>query len=184
MAREIAARPLTKAAFAGFGDVIETAGAEQRLINAGTTTRFHDLAGIDVADNGGRPLISLFRGQPFAFPVEITTMERHPLGSQAFFPLATRPFLVVVAPDDDGRPGTPRAFLAAGDQGVNYAKNICTTRCWRSTPSATFWSSIAVQRHPIATIICKSSAIPARRSRSSARAHFRKVETGFRIKYA
>ena len=124
MAREIAAQPLGKAAFAGFGDVIETTGAERRLINAGTTTRFHDLAAIDVADQDGRPLLSLFRGQPFAFPVEITMMERHPLGSQAFFPLAGRPFLVVVAPDEAGRPGTPQAFLAAGDQGVNYAKNV------------------------------------------------------------
>ncbi len=124
MAREIAVRPLSKAAFAGFGDVIETRGAEQLWSNAGTTTRFHDLAGIDVADRGGRPLISIFRGQPFAFPVEITMIERHPLGSQAFFPLANRPFLVVVAPDKDGRPGTPMAFLATADQGVNYARNI------------------------------------------------------------
>jgi ureidoglycolate lyase len=124
MAREIAARPLSKTAFAGFGDVIETKDAEQRLINAGTTTRFHDLAGIDVADRDGRTLISIFRGQPFALPVAITMMERHPLGSQAFFPLHDRLFLIVVAPDEDGRPGTPRAFLAAGDQGVNYAKNI------------------------------------------------------------
>ncbi len=124
MAREIAARPLTKSAFAGFGDVIETEGAEQRLINAGTTTRFHDLAGIDVGDENGRPLVNIFRGQPFAFPVSVAMMERHPLGSQAFFPLANRPFLVVVAPDEDGRPGTPIAFLAAGDQGVNYGKNV------------------------------------------------------------
>ena len=124
MAREIAVRPLSKAAFAGFGDVIETKNAEQRLINAGTTTRFDDLAEIDVADQDGRPLISIFRGQPFAFPVEIAMMERHPLGSQAFFPLAKRPFLIVVAPDEDGRPGTPQAFLAAGDKGVNYAKSV------------------------------------------------------------
>lgn len=124
MARRIAARPLAKAEFAGFGDVIETSGAEQLLINAGTTTRFHDLAAIDVAGQGGRPLISIFRGQPFAFPVEIAMMERHPLGSQAFFPLAKRPYLVVVAPDEDSRPGTPQAYLATGDQGVNYAKNI------------------------------------------------------------
>ncbi len=124
MAREIAVRPLSKAAFAGFGDVIETKGAGQLLINAGTTTRFHDLAALDVAEQGGRPLLSIFRGQPFIFPIEITMMERHPLGSQAFFPLANRPFLVVVAPDENGRPGTPLVFLATGDQGVNYARNI------------------------------------------------------------
>ena len=124
MAREISVQPLSKATFAGFGDVIETKGAEQRVINAGTATRFHDLTAIDVAGEDGRPLINIFRGQPFAFPVEVRMMERHPLGSQAFFPLAGRPFLVVMAPDEDGRPGTPQAFLAAGDQGVNYAPNI------------------------------------------------------------
>lgn len=124
MAREITICPLSKAAFAGFGDVIETKDARQRLVNDGTATRFDDLVAIDVADQGGRPLISIFRGQPFAFPVEIAMMERHPLGSQAFFPLHDRPFLVVVAPDEDGRPGPPLAFLAAGDRGVNYAKNV------------------------------------------------------------
>jgi ureidoglycolate lyase len=124
MAGKIKARPLSKTAFADFGDVIETRDAEQRLINTGTTTRFHNLAGIDVADQDGRPLISIFRGQPFVFPVSVAMMERHPLGSQAFFPLANRPFLVIVAPDEDGRPGTPAAFLANGDQGVNYGKNV------------------------------------------------------------
>lgn len=124
MAHEIAVRPLTKTAFAGFGDVVEARGAQLRLINAGTTTRFHDLAAIDVAGQDGRPLISIFCGQPFALPVEIGMMERHPLGSQAFFPLSGRPFLVAVAHDEGDRPGTPLAFLAAGDQGVNYAKNV------------------------------------------------------------
>ena len=78
--RIVRTRPLTKSAFAPFGDVIETDGAEERLINAGTTTRYHDLAQVDVAAGGGRPLISIFRGQAFAFPVEIRMMERHPLG--------------------------------------------------------------------------------------------------------
>ena len=56
---------------------------------------------MDVANEGGRPLISIFRGQAFAFPVEIRMMERHPLGSQAFVPLQPVPFLIVVAPDRD-----------------------------------------------------------------------------------
>ena len=122
--RTLFARPLTKEAFAPFGDVIETDGAAHFAINGGTTTRFHDLAHVDVATEGGRPLISIFRGQPFAFPVEIRMMERHPLGSQAFVPLQPVPFLIVVAPDRDGQPGEPQAFLAAPGQGVNYARNV------------------------------------------------------------
>ncbi|MBB4003306.1 ureidoglycolate lyase [Aurantimonas endophytica] len=120
----IRVQTLTRAGFAPFGDVIETDGAEQRLINGGTTTRYHDLARVDVAAEGGRPLISIFRGQPFALPVAITMMERHPLGSQAFVPLQKMPFLVVVAPDEGGRPGAPLAFLVEDGRGVNYARNV------------------------------------------------------------
>jgi len=51
-------------------------------------------------------------------------VERHPLGSQAFYPLSPRPFLVIVAPDRDGTPDRPRAFLATPGQGVNIARNV------------------------------------------------------------
>ncbi|MES2530751.1 MAG: ureidoglycolate lyase [Pseudomonadota bacterium] len=116
--------PLTAAAFAPFGDVIELAGARQIPINAGTTTRFHDLATVDVLAAGGRTLINLFRALPRAEPVQLSLMERHPLGSQAFVPLADAPYLVVVAEDDNGRPGELRAFISNGWQGVNYARNV------------------------------------------------------------
>ena len=116
--------PLTIEAFEPFGQVIEPDNAEEiRLINGGTTTRFHDLAKIDVAAEGGRTLVNIFRGKPFSLPVEIAMMERHPLGSQAFVPLHDRPFLIVVAPDDGGKPGRPAAFVARGGQGVNYGRN-------------------------------------------------------------
>ena len=109
---------LTREAFAAFGDVIEPASAAQTYaINAGTTTRFHDLARIDADRDGGRPVLSLFRAQPRELPFAITQLERHPLGSQAFVPLSQRPYLVVVAADPVG---TPRAFLARDGQGVNY----------------------------------------------------------------
>lgn len=109
---------LTRDAFAAFGDVIEAANAAKvYAINAGTTTRFHDLASIDTARDGGRPLLSLFRAQPRELPFAITLLERHPLGSQAFVPLSTRPYLVVVAESPDA---LPRAFLARDGQGVNY----------------------------------------------------------------
>lgn len=119
----IRAVPLTADAFRPFGEVIEADNAaEIRLINNGTTTRFHDIAPVDVGDSDGRPLISIFRGKPFALPLEIVMLERHPLGSQAFMPLQDRPYLVVVAPDEGGTPGTPVAFLSEGCAGVSYAK--------------------------------------------------------------
>ena len=105
--------------------MIETAGAEQRIINEGTTVRFHDLASVDVADGGGRPLVSVFRAQPLPLPLTVTVMEQHPLGSQAFFPLDQQPFLIVVAPaGPPPRAADLRAFVSDGRQGVNYAKGV------------------------------------------------------------
>ena len=49
-------------------------------------------------------------------------LERHPEGSQAFIPMEPDPFLVVVAPDEGGKPGQPLAFLTAPHQGINYFK--------------------------------------------------------------
>ncbi|OJY06407.1 MAG: ureidoglycolate hydrolase [Rhizobiales bacterium 63-22] len=119
----LAVEPLTKEAFAPFGDVIETQGAERRLINNGTTERFHDLARVEAAGSEARVLVNIFRGQAFAPPIDIVMMERHPFGSQAFVPLNGRPFLVVVAEDADGKPARPRVFLAQSHQGVNYRRN-------------------------------------------------------------
>ena len=124
----LAVQPLTREAFASFGDVIETEGAAHYPINNGTTERYHDLAAVETAGEGGRPLVSILRGQPFALPLEIRMVERHPLGSQAFFPLHRLPWIVVVAPDSGGRPGRPIAFKVepgqGGLRGVNYRRNV------------------------------------------------------------
>ena len=121
MTRTLPIEPLTREAFAPFGDVIEWADAEQLVINEGTTVRFHDLAQVDVAGAGGRPLISIFRAQPRPVPIGIRMMERHPLGSQAFYPLAMQDWLVVVCQGADApEPATLRCFRATGEQGVNY----------------------------------------------------------------
>jgi ureidoglycolate lyase len=125
MARHtLAVEPLTAAAFAPFGDVIEApAGAPHRVINDGFAQRFHDLAHIDTAADGGRVLVNIFRARPRTLPLHLRFVERHALGSQAFVALAPMRFLVVVAP-----PGPPpqagalRAFVAAPGQGVNYAR--------------------------------------------------------------
>ena len=78
--------PLTKAGFAPFGEVVETADLKPKLINEGFAERFDDLAGIDVAAEGGEVNISLFVGAARQVPLVIKLMERHPLGSQLFMP--------------------------------------------------------------------------------------------------
>jgi len=121
MTRLLKPESLTQSAFASFGDVVSTDTArERRAINYGQTDRFHDLARLDLTAQNGQPIISLFRTKPLPRPIPIKVMERHPLSSQAFYPLSGRPYLVVVAPSGDFDARGIRVFLAQGDQGVNY----------------------------------------------------------------
>ena len=120
MPRLIKPRQLTKTAFAPFGDVIEIKDAESRIINEGHTTRFHDLADLNLTADGGKPSINIFRSKPIDPPLRLSLMERHPLSSQAFFPLSQARFLVVVAPPGDLVPEGIEAFLTKPGQGVNY----------------------------------------------------------------
>ena len=115
--------PLTRENFAPFGQVIETEGAHHYPINSGNCERFHDLARVELGGVHARPLISLLRSRGFELPLTVKMVERHPLGSQAFYPLSPNPFLVVVAPDHTGVPGTPRAFVTGPGQGINIAMN-------------------------------------------------------------
>ena len=124
--RRIEIEPLTRAAFAPFGAVIEIVGADSYEINNGTTRRYHALAEMDVSDGSGRPILSIFKARARSFPIVITMVERHPLGSQAFVPLdRTAPWLVVVAEGGTApNAAACRTFLARGDQGVQYSKGV------------------------------------------------------------
>ena len=113
---------LTKAAFAPFGDVLEVTGEPDKIINQGLCGRYHDLAHIDIHE--GRAGISLFKAQARSFPIKLEMVERHPDGSQAFLPMSFDPFIVVVAPDEDGIPGHPQAFRTEAGQGINFARGI------------------------------------------------------------
>lgn len=123
--RELRAKKLTRESFAAFGQVIETAGAKHFPINAGLTTRFHDLCSVDTADENGRAIVNVFRTKPLPLPHRVTLMERHPLGSQAFIPTDDIPFLVLVAKGEP--PLTAKKlslFVTNGKQGINFKKNV------------------------------------------------------------
>lgn len=120
MERTIRIEPLTAAAFAAFGDVLEARGAPDRIINEGLCGRYHDRARLDFGS--GRAGLSVFDAVPRALPYAFSLIERHPEGSQAFLPMTAHPFLVIVAPDAGGRPGRPRAFVTDGAQGINLMR--------------------------------------------------------------
>lgn len=130
--KNVTIEKLTREAFAPFGDVIEI-GADSKSfpINAGTTQRFHELATADVTGENPRVVISMARAKPFELPINLDLLERHPLGSQAFIPVSPVRFLVTVAPDENGRPGRPRAFMARPGQGINYYRGT-----WHSVLTA------------------------------------------------
>jgi ureidoglycolate lyase len=122
MNRTLRALPLTAADFAPFGEVLAAEGPPDRLINAGLCGRWHDRAQLDFG--AGRAAISVFDAVPRRLPYNFDLVERHPQGSQAFLPMTPARFLVIVAPDDGGLPGAPRAFQTAPGQGINLRRGI------------------------------------------------------------
>lgn len=127
--RKLEVELLTKDAFQPFGDVIETRDRCYRMINNGAARRYHALTAVELArpTEGDRAIISVFRTKTTQLPFVVRMLERHPLGSQAFVPLKSRPFLVVVAPptndsinNDKPQLDQIRAFITNGEQGVNY----------------------------------------------------------------
>ena len=119
MSRTIHCQPLTAKAFAPFGDVLEASGPADKMINAGKCGRFHDRAQLDFGPEG-RAGISLFDAEPRSLPYTLDLLERHPDGSQAFLPMSQTSFLITVAPDENGRPGTPQVFRSSPGQGINF----------------------------------------------------------------
>lgn len=120
--------PLTQAAFAPFGDVLDTRRDDHPTypINDGYTQRFHGLSTVDVT--GGEVILSIFETTSFGLPLTIRMLERHPFGSQSFIPIgetAHAGFFVVVAQGkDEPDPASMRAFEVLPGQGVNFAAGV------------------------------------------------------------
>ena len=117
------AQPLTKEAYAPFGDVIESEGAEHFSINLNTVERYNDLANIDIDfATGGRAIVSLAETiSGTTLPFELKLIERHPRASQAFIPMFDVPVYVVVGPPTEEPPLSElQAFVTNGRQGFNY----------------------------------------------------------------
>jgi ureidoglycolate lyase len=115
-------QPLTKEAFAPFGDVIDVPKEPGR-------TYYEDALGN--LRGHARPSLSMsFRPPTPDRPLKSELMERHEFSSQTFIPVDVARWLIVVAPHaaqagGKGRPDMAgaRAFIATGDQGVTYKPN-------------------------------------------------------------
>ena len=116
----IVGQPLSAGLFAPWGEVLDTEGEPDRLINQGLCGRFHDRARLDATD--GRLGVSLFRAEARTLPYRLEMVERHRLGTQAFLPMTQHPFLVIVAEGNGPAPGPVHAFLTNGTQGINLRR--------------------------------------------------------------
>ena len=118
-------QPLTRAAFAPFGDVIEAdpGGADapgSEAVNAGTSRRHEAVAALDLLRDSARAVLAVYDAAAVALPMPAREVERHRLSDQVFLPLgAARRCVVVVAPADaEPAPSNLRAFVTNGQQGV------------------------------------------------------------------
>jgi ureidoglycolate lyase len=123
----IKSRPLTREAYAAFGEVIAAGGdGEGSAANQGTARRFDLLARLENLRAGASANVCVFRSTPWTErPVPIRLLEKHPSSTQAFVPMNATRFLVVVAtggsrPD----PATLAAFVATGIQGITYRPGV------------------------------------------------------------
>jgi len=110
----VVAQPLTAEAFAPFGETFTRPSQVGRLDP-------HLL--LQNRRPGARAMVTLIRVSPKQVPIEVTMLERHPHSSQTFVPVQVARYLIVVAPKlSGGGPDLARvqAFVAAGNQGVNY----------------------------------------------------------------
>ena len=123
MLKTIKIQPLTHQNFAEFGEVISCSGHDFFHINDAHTERYHALVTTEIIGDA-KAGISIFRNiKTTQIPFEVSILERHPKGSQAFIPMQGQQFLVVVAPSlntDEPDLSQLKAFIADGSQGVNY----------------------------------------------------------------
>lgn len=123
MSCHIVTHPLTAASFAAFGQILEfstSSDDEPWRDAAGATT--------DVCfdtDHVDEPLsIRHVVAETDDSPFVLWSLECRPLSRRIVLPLSSRPFVFVVAPDVDGRPGDPIAFQSNGSQGVQYLPGV------------------------------------------------------------
>lgn len=108
-------QPLTRDAFAPFGDVIDVPDDPGRIYYDGALGNLRPEA---------RASLSLsLKAETADRPLRSDYLERHEFSSQTFVPLDVGRWLIVVAPHATG--GGPdlsgmKAFLATGRQGVTY----------------------------------------------------------------
>lgn len=115
----VCVQPLTAAAFAPFGHVVELGDGPRRG---------HVTGAVERTSQATEPQLWIATVQDsVTLPVTLKAMERHPFSAQTFIPLNGCAYLVVVCEADAaGLPDitTLQAFRAGANQGVTYRRNV------------------------------------------------------------
>lgn len=119
--------PLSIAAFAPFGAVLEADGTNGVSVNSGWAWQFDQAPAFAHTTGQAWPSTAIYRNRPRDLPIDLQELERHPFSCQLFMPMGASRWLVAVAPDDAaGRPDVvlAQAFLASGRQGICYRPGV------------------------------------------------------------
>lgn len=115
----LTASPLTREAFAPFGQVLMAVGDDaQRQEFAASLKNYRAQATLNMA---------FLLSKPSNPPWHIHALERHPYSAQSFVPVQGTRYLAAVCPSAaDGTPDLRglAAFIAKGTQAVNYNPNV------------------------------------------------------------
>jgi ureidoglycolate lyase len=116
--------PLTAAAYAPFGEVVEPRAAG-RIVNRGEALRHDRLAALSNRRADATANLGLFEVRQRQPPLRVDWLERHLFSTQAFLPVSAGRYVVTVAAGhsepDAGQAG---AFLACGGTGITYRPGI------------------------------------------------------------
>ena len=116
---------ITRDNFSKYGDLISSNDINPVDINAGYAKRFDNLAKLNTSKDNGETIVSIFSSLKRVFPMKISMMEKHPLGSQAFMPMKETTFLCFVAPPGQTPEITKiQSFIIPPKTGINYKPGI------------------------------------------------------------
>lgn len=113
---KIEAQAIAAEAFAPYGTLIDPAIALPRLNFA---------VPVENARETARANLCIVRPPVVSLPFTVDTMERHAFSTQAFFPLDTARYLLVVARGENAPElDTLAAFIVDGTHGISYARGV------------------------------------------------------------
>jgi len=115
----VTAHPITQAAFAPYGWLVDASAAQGVAINGASSLRFDGLSELALHADGGKPCLAIFKATARDPAGPWAELERHQLGTQTFIPLNGVRYLALVSLGaDEPDASTLAAFVVEGHQAI------------------------------------------------------------------